>query len=157
MAKLDAAERRALPKSEFAGPDRSYPVNDREHAANAKARAKDMLKRGSITQAEYDRICAKADRVLGETHKDSDGKGGKKTPYGKDTFEVGHLQSKDSGKSGTASDPNGTDGEEGGKATGSSKIKPMQTDPNNDNALQRGDMSNGHDGASLDRFYRGKK
>lgn len=38
MAKLDAKERNALPKSDFAGPDRSYPIPDRSHAANALAR-----------------------------------------------------------------------------------------------------------------------
>lgn len=35
MAKLDAAERRALPSGSFAGPNRSYPVQDRGHAMAA--------------------------------------------------------------------------------------------------------------------------
>lgn len=35
MAKLDAAERRALPLGSFAGPDRSYPINDANHARTA--------------------------------------------------------------------------------------------------------------------------
>jgi len=39
MAKLSSSERNSLPSSEFAGPDRSYPIPDRSHAANAKARA----------------------------------------------------------------------------------------------------------------------
>ena len=39
MARLTAAQRKALPKSAFAGPNRSYPIEDRAHAANAKARA----------------------------------------------------------------------------------------------------------------------
>ena len=39
MAKLTSKARKALPASDFAGPNRSYPVNDRAHAANAKARA----------------------------------------------------------------------------------------------------------------------
>lgn len=38
MAKLHAKQRNALATSEFAGPDRSYPIPDRSHAANAKAR-----------------------------------------------------------------------------------------------------------------------
>jgi hypothetical protein len=38
MAKLDAAERNALPGKDFAGPDRSYPIPDRSHGANALAR-----------------------------------------------------------------------------------------------------------------------
>ena len=38
MAKLTARRRNALPKSDFAGPDRSYPVPDRSHAQSALAR-----------------------------------------------------------------------------------------------------------------------
>jgi hypothetical protein len=40
MAKLSAAARNKLPKSAFAGPGRSYPVEVRSHAADAKGRAK---------------------------------------------------------------------------------------------------------------------
>lgn len=39
MSKLQAAQRNALPSSDFAGPDRSYPIPDRSHARNAIARA----------------------------------------------------------------------------------------------------------------------
>lgn len=39
MAKLDAAARKAIPTKSFAGPNRSYPIEDRAHAINAKARA----------------------------------------------------------------------------------------------------------------------
>lgn len=39
MAKLDAAARKSLPAKDFAGPNRTYPIPDRSHAANAKARA----------------------------------------------------------------------------------------------------------------------
>ena len=39
MAKLTSAKRRSLPAGEFAGPGRSYPVNDANHARNALARA----------------------------------------------------------------------------------------------------------------------
>lgn len=38
MGKLNAAARKALPTKDFAGPDRSYPVNDASHARNALAR-----------------------------------------------------------------------------------------------------------------------
>jgi hypothetical protein len=38
MAKLTAKGRNALPAKDFAGPDRSYPVNDMSHARNALAR-----------------------------------------------------------------------------------------------------------------------
>ena len=44
MAKLSMAQRRALPKSDFAVPSKapgpgSYPIPDASHAKNAKARA----------------------------------------------------------------------------------------------------------------------
>lgn len=39
MAKLTAKSRNALPDSAFAGPGRSYPVENASHARNALARA----------------------------------------------------------------------------------------------------------------------
>lgn len=39
MSKLTAKSRNALPAADFAGPDRSFPVNDKNHARNALARA----------------------------------------------------------------------------------------------------------------------
>lgn len=38
MAKLTAKRRNALPSKDFAGPDRSYPIEDKSHARNALAR-----------------------------------------------------------------------------------------------------------------------
>lgn len=38
MARLTQGQRDKLPAQEFAGPDRSYPVQDRSHARNALAR-----------------------------------------------------------------------------------------------------------------------
>ena len=38
MAKLNTAERAGLPAKDFAGPDRSYPINDASHGRNALAR-----------------------------------------------------------------------------------------------------------------------
>lgn len=64
--KLTTDSRNALPDKDFAGPDRSYPVEDRTHAINAKARALEMYRRGTISEAEYDKIVAKADAVLNE-------------------------------------------------------------------------------------------
>lgn len=67
MGKLSTESRKELPSKDFGEPaERKYPMPDRSHAANAKARAKQMLNRGTISQAEYDKICAKADRKLGE-------------------------------------------------------------------------------------------
>lgn len=39
MSKLTTKERNAIPTSEFAGPDRSYPIQNKSHARNALARA----------------------------------------------------------------------------------------------------------------------
>jgi hypothetical protein len=39
MAKLTAKRRNALPSSAFAGPDRSFPIQDPSHIRNALARA----------------------------------------------------------------------------------------------------------------------
>lgn len=38
MAKLTAKARKAIPTSSFAGPDRSYPIEDASHARNALSR-----------------------------------------------------------------------------------------------------------------------
>ena len=38
MARLTARNRAKLPGSSFAGPDRSYPIEDRSHAKNALSR-----------------------------------------------------------------------------------------------------------------------
>ena len=72
MAVLSTATRNNLPASKFAGPDRSYPVNDRAHAANAKARARQQLNKGNLSKAEYGRIVSKANAVLGEKGKMAD-------------------------------------------------------------------------------------
>ena len=39
MGKLTTAERKKLPASDFAGPNRSYPIEDKGHAKAAMARA----------------------------------------------------------------------------------------------------------------------
>jgi hypothetical protein len=64
MAKLSSKARNSLSKSKFAGPDRSYPVPDKSHAANAKARATQMVKAGKLSPSTAASIKAKANRVL---------------------------------------------------------------------------------------------
>lgn len=64
MAKLTTKERNNLPDSAFAGPDRSYPVNDRAHAANAKARATQMYDKGYISLKMEHHIDERANKVL---------------------------------------------------------------------------------------------
>ena len=41
MAKLTSKQRKHMPKSEFAGPHRSFPIPDASHARNALARVAD--------------------------------------------------------------------------------------------------------------------
>lgn len=64
MAKLTAKARKKLPTSSFAGPDRSYPVQDKAHAANAKARATQAVKSGRMSASQAAKIKAKANRKL---------------------------------------------------------------------------------------------
>jgi hypothetical protein len=65
-----ALNRKKLKKSQFGLPDkRKYPMPDAEHAANAKGRAKQQLKEGKLSRSAYEKIVAKADRVLGRTKK----------------------------------------------------------------------------------------
>ena len=70
MARLRAKSRRRLKKSQFALPgSRKYPVHDRSHAANAKARSTQQYRKGKISKSTRDRIHAKANRVLGKKKK----------------------------------------------------------------------------------------
>jgi hypothetical protein len=66
MARLNAAARKAVPTKEFGLPSqRKYPMPDKSHAANAKARATQMVKKGRLSPASAARIRAKANAVLG--------------------------------------------------------------------------------------------
>ena len=70
MAKLKAARRRKLRKSSFGLPgQRKYPMPDKAHARNAKARASQMYRRGRLSKSSKARIDAKANRVLGRGRK----------------------------------------------------------------------------------------
>lgn len=64
MSKLTTEQRDKIPTKEFAGPDRSYPINDRSHAANAKARAQQQYNKGHISLQMLHEIDAKANKVL---------------------------------------------------------------------------------------------
>lgn len=70
MAKLTSGERKSLPKSTFGLPgSKSYPMPDRSHAANAKARASQMEKAGKLSPSSKAKIDAKANRILGKGKK----------------------------------------------------------------------------------------
>ena len=66
MAKLSSGQRKAMPKAEFAGPGKSYPVNDANHARNALARASQMEKAGKLSPSAASKIRAKAHKKLGK-------------------------------------------------------------------------------------------
>jgi hypothetical protein len=54
-----------LKRSQFGLPGkRKYPMPDREHAINAKGRAKQQLKKGKLSRSAYEKIVAKANRIL---------------------------------------------------------------------------------------------
>ena len=73
MAKLNAKARNALPKSTFGEPgSRKYPMPDRSHAANAKARASQQEAKGNLSPGEKAKIDAKADRMLGHRKADKE-------------------------------------------------------------------------------------
>jgi hypothetical protein len=65
MAELTTRKRNAEPKSDFGLPEEhKYPMPDKSHAANAKARASQQVKKGNLTSAEKTKIDRKADRIL---------------------------------------------------------------------------------------------
>lgn len=67
MAKLNAAKRNKIPDSEFGLPkSRKYPMPDKNHAVNAKARATQMVAKGKLSPASAAKIKAKANKVLGK-------------------------------------------------------------------------------------------
>ena len=67
MPELSEKKRDSLPKSKFGLPEeRKYPMPDKAHARNAKSRAAQQEKKGTITSAEEKKIDRKADRVLGK-------------------------------------------------------------------------------------------
>lgn len=68
MTKLTAETRNKLPKKIFGIPgSRKYPMEDKAHARNAKARASEMEHKGRLSKATEERIDKKADRILHKT------------------------------------------------------------------------------------------
>lgn len=63
--KLSSTARRGLMPSQFALPaERKYPVPDKSHAANAKARATQEQRRGLLSPGQAATVKAKANAVL---------------------------------------------------------------------------------------------
>jgi hypothetical protein len=70
MAKLKAKTRDKLKSSTFGLPgERKYPMPDKSHAANAKARASQMVKKGKLSESSKAKIDAKANKILGKGKK----------------------------------------------------------------------------------------
>lgn len=65
MATLTTKARKKIPAKEFGEPEKgAYPMPDKAHAANAKARASQMVKKGKLSASEKKKIDAKADKKL---------------------------------------------------------------------------------------------
>ena len=64
MAKLTTKKRAALPANVFAGPGRSYPIEDKNHARAAIVDASRAENAGRLSAAEAARIQAKAEKKL---------------------------------------------------------------------------------------------
>ena len=68
MAKLTTKKRDDLPKKDFGEPGKkAYPMPDKAHARDAKARASEMGHKGKLSASEKAKIDAKADKMLGES------------------------------------------------------------------------------------------
>ena len=66
MATLTEKQRDKLPDSKFGLPDEhKYPMPDKSHARNAKARASQQVDKGNLSKADEKKIDRKADKILG--------------------------------------------------------------------------------------------
>jgi hypothetical protein len=65
MATMSDKKRDKLPESKFGLPEeRKYPMPDKSHARNAKARASQAQNAGRISAADEKKIDRKADKIL---------------------------------------------------------------------------------------------
>jgi hypothetical protein len=65
--KLTAEMRQKMAKALYGLPgEKKYPMPDRSHAANAKARATQQVEAGNLSEEQKAQIDAKANRVLGK-------------------------------------------------------------------------------------------
>ncbi len=71
MAKLTAKARKKIPAGKFGIPGKKgkpgkYPMPDKSHAANAEARATQMVAKGKLSPEQASKIKHKAAAVLGK-------------------------------------------------------------------------------------------
>jgi hypothetical protein len=65
MADLSTERRDNLPKSDFGLPgERKYPMPDKNHARNAKARASQQFNKGNLSESQKSKIDALANALL---------------------------------------------------------------------------------------------
>jgi hypothetical protein len=75
MSQVSDRKRASMPSKDFGLPEKArtteqkkesgnYPMPDKAHARNAKARAEQQYERGNLTKDELERINRKADRKL---------------------------------------------------------------------------------------------
>ena len=75
MADLSAKKREKIPTKDFGLPEKArtkddkkesgnYPMPDKAHARNAKARAEQQYEKGNLSKDELERIDRKADKKL---------------------------------------------------------------------------------------------
>lgn len=65
MSKLNAAMRNKLSAKKFGIPsERKYPIENKSHARNAKARASEEYNKGNLSEEMKDHIDRMADSIL---------------------------------------------------------------------------------------------
>lgn len=70
MSDLTTKQRKKLPKYDFGLPgSRAYPMPDKVHAANAKARASEEYNKGKLSASSKAKIDAKANKILNHNGK----------------------------------------------------------------------------------------
>lgn len=70
MATLTTKSRNKLKSSTFGlQKERKYPMPDKSHAKNAKARASQQEKKGNLTKSEKQKIDTKANKIIGKRKK----------------------------------------------------------------------------------------
>ncbi len=67
MTKLTTRKRKAMPKKDFAGPGKSFPISDKTHARLAVSGATRSERAGNISASEAAKIKAKARKRLKKT------------------------------------------------------------------------------------------
>lgn len=65
MATLSYKQKKSLPSKTYGIPgEKKYPMPDKSHAANAKARATQMVKKGKLSPSTAEKIKSKANKIL---------------------------------------------------------------------------------------------